>query len=207
MSTNFNAWMNHAGLLSFNMPYHRQPGNELTDQGIVALRYLHTNNIHYTRLPYNESLFQVLDSQNQRVYPNGYEGNLYMRIVNNGPNTEAVNDDFIIPRLPLGEMTNNVYRQEVEFENGERQMVRQVIDSTMNNDNLEAFVFFHIYPDGRNAMSLCYKKQLQSIKDRLFHKDDRFRKDVKWIFSQFDKLEKQRLQYQVFGVANQVDVH
>ena len=66
-----------------------------------------------------------------------------LKIFNNRPNTVAGIDDYVMPRIPIGEMKSSFASQVLNLNDEGRETVRQIVNSTLYNNSL--LLFFSIY--------------------------------------------------------------
>ena len=181
LSLNLDAWMNQCGLVSYNMPYQNECGYTLSLNGFDCLRFLVENNIHYQSISFIEDLYTLVSRQSTSVY-SSWEGELSLRIKSNGPNTNAGKDDYTSDRIPIGTVVKE-----------------RVVEILSVTKDVEAMLFFELYPYGRENMRSSGHNFLTEIKRRLFHKDQRFRKNAEWMFN---LSEKRRMQFQASHVLH-----
>ena len=86
-------------------------------------------------------------------------------------------DDSNFKVLPVGEMIKNGVKEVFSFA----------------FKNIDAYLFLYLYPDGIHGIPNKTSKRAMIVRNRLFHKDPRFRNFTQWLFYHFDTMEKYRI--------------
>ena len=165
LSLNWEVWLSCSGLVGINNEYLR------------SLRWLIKHNYLYKDIVFPKATLDCF-WENENIYGVS-SGEVFQKFTTRRTidQTHYGTDDANRNVLPVGDIVKNG--------------VKTVIGLTFQQK--DAYLFPHLYPDGKGAIENNRTARAMDIRTRLFHKDPRFRKSAMWMFYHFDEMEKFRL--------------
>ena len=161
LSTNLEAWKNHCGFISYNMPYSNDQNGALTKKAYEALKWLSKNNKFYKNIKTDRQLFDIISEiPNKRVLAD-FNGQLFLKVISKKPNKDAGNEDFEFERLPLA-MKNTTFKKIEDIPDDVQNTVADIVSATKGNRYLESLLFFNLYPNGEGGLEINEKRFIDS---------------------------------------------
>ena len=162
LSLNWNVWVSCSGLIGLNSDYNqRKPRYNF--KVLSALRWLIKHNHLYKNIEFPQATLDCFLENSDIV---GSSTGEVFTVPRNIDQSFYGTDDANKNILPVGDIVKNG--------------VKEVIGPTFNPK--DAYLYPYLYTDGNNSIENNMTARAMSVRQRLFHKDPRFRKCASWIF-------------------------